>query len=86
LGGGRWCQGSKSFKPQGGEPQSAYTHQRALRRDFLGKFGAGNHYEYGPTGDTANTASRVDGLNKYLGTEVLVSEESIAQVDGLATG
>jgi adenylate cyclase len=50
---------------------------------FLGNIGAGDHYEYGPTGDTVNTASRMDGLNKYLGTEVLVSEESIAQLDGL---
>jgi adenylate cyclase len=50
---------------------------------FLGNIGAGDHYEYGPTGDTVNTASRMDGLNKYLGTEVLVSEESIAEVDGL---
>jgi adenylate cyclase len=51
---------------------------------FLGNIGAGDHYEYGPTGDTVNTATRMDGLNKHLGTEVLVSEESVAQVDGLA--
>jgi adenylate cyclase len=50
---------------------------------FLGNIGAGDHYEYGPTGDTVNTASRMDGLNKYLGTEVLVSEESLEKVDGL---
>jgi adenylate cyclase len=52
---------------------------------FLGNIGAGDHYEYGPTGDTVNTASRMDGLNKYLGTEVLVSEESVQQIDGLLT-
>src|SRR5262245_10753322 len=34
---------------------------------FLGNLGAGDHYEYGPTGDTVNTTSRMDGLNKYLG-------------------
>ena len=50
---------------------------------FLGNIGAGDHYEYGPTGDTVNTASRMDGLNKYLGTEVLVSEESLTHVEGL---
>jgi adenylate cyclase len=50
---------------------------------FLGNIGAGDHYEYGPTGDTVNTASRMDGLNKYLGTEVLASEEIIEQIDGL---
>jgi adenylate cyclase len=52
---------------------------------FLGNIGAGDHYEYGPTGDTVNTASRMDGLNKYLGTELLVSEESVQQLDGLLT-
>ena len=50
---------------------------------FLGNIGAGDHYEYGPTGDTVNTASRMDGLNKYLGTEVLVSRESIAGIGDL---
>jgi adenylate cyclase len=50
---------------------------------FLGNIGAGDHYEYGPTGDTVNTASRMDGLNKYLGTEVLASEEIVQQLDGL---
>jgi adenylate cyclase len=51
---------------------------------FLGNIGAGDHYEYGPTGDTVNTASRMDGLNKYLGTSVLASEEIVEGVDGLA--
>jgi adenylate cyclase len=50
---------------------------------FMGNIGAGDHYEYGPTGDTVNTASRMDGLNKYLGTEVLASEEIVEQIDGL---
>ena len=50
---------------------------------FLGNIGAGDHYEYGPTGDTVNTASRMDGLNKYLGTEVLGSEEIVTGIDGL---
>jgi adenylate cyclase len=52
---------------------------------FLGNIGAGDHYEYGPTGDTVNTASRMDGLNKYLGTEVLASEEVVSQIDGILT-
>lgn len=50
---------------------------------FLGNIGAGDHYEYGPTGDTVNTASRMDGLNKYLGTEVLASEEIAAEMEGV---
>jgi adenylate cyclase len=52
---------------------------------YLGNVGAGDHYTYGPTGDTVNTASRMDGLNKYLGTRILVSQEAIDEVDGFVT-
>lgn len=48
---------------------------------FLGNIGAGDHYEYGITGDTVNTAARLDGLNKFLGTEILVSAE-VSGLDG----
>jgi len=48
---------------------------------FLGSIGAGAHYEYGVTGDTVTTASRLDGLNKHLGTNVLVSAEVIHDLD-----
>src|SRR5262249_33198061 len=41
---------------------------------FLGNVGTEEDYRYGAQGDTINTASRMDGLNKYLGTEILVSE------------
>ncbi len=44
---------------------------------FLGNIGAWDHYAYGATGDTINTASRMDSLNKYLSTEILVSEDAI---------
>jgi adenylate cyclase len=47
--------------------------------------GAMDHYEYRPIGDIVNTATRVEGLNKYLGTRVLASEEVIHQLDGFLT-
>jgi adenylate cyclase len=52
---------------------------------FLGNIGAGEHYEYGVTGDTVNTASRMDGLNKFLGTQILVSEDVIRGLDNFLT-
>jgi adenylate cyclase len=52
---------------------------------FLGNIGAGEHYEYGVTGDTVNTASRMDGLNKYLGTQILVSAEVMQGLNGFLT-
>jgi adenylate cyclase len=48
----------------------------------LGNVGAIDHYEYRPVGDIVNTASRMEGLNKYLGTQILVSEEVMDQLDG----
>jgi adenylate cyclase len=44
---------------------------------FLGSIGAGAHYEFGGSGDTITTASRLDGLNKHLRTSILVSAEVI---------
>ena len=52
---------------------------------FLGNIGAGDHYEYGPTGDTVNAASRLDNLNKMLGTQTLVSEDVVHRLDGFLT-
>jgi adenylate cyclase len=51
----------------------------------LGNIGAIDHYEYRPVGDIVNTASRIEGLNKYLGTRILLSEEMHAQLDGFLT-
>jgi len=52
---------------------------------FLGNIGAADHYEYRPVGDIVNTATRIEGLNKYLGSRILVSEDVIEHVDGLLT-
>ncbi|MGH7872450.1 MAG: CHASE2 domain-containing protein [Candidatus Binatia bacterium] len=52
---------------------------------FFGNIGAEDLYQYGIMGDTVNTASRMDGLNKYLGTEILVSDELLHNVKGFLT-
>lgn len=49
---------------------------------WLGHVGAGDHYEYRAVGDIVNTASRIEGLNKHLGTHILASE---IVVDGADT-
>ena len=51
----------------------------------IGAVGAMDHYEYRPTGDVVNTASRVEGFNKYVGTQIAVSDEVIRGLDGLLT-
>ena len=52
---------------------------------FLGNIGAGGHYAYSATGDTVNTAARLETLNKQLGTAILVSEDAIRDLEGLLT-
>jgi len=52
---------------------------------LLGHVGALDHYEYTPMGDIVNTASRIESLNKQLGTGVLVSDEVIHELSGLLT-
>ena len=47
---------------------------------LIGSIGASKHYEYQAVGDMVNTASRIEGLSKYLGTRMLASQ---ATVEGL---
>ena len=46
---------------------------------MVGNVGAVNHYEYRAVGDIVNTANRIEGLNKVLGTYCLASA---AVIDG----
>ena len=50
---------------------------------LLGNVGALDHYEYRAVGDVVNTSSRLQGLNKILGTRVLVSRDMLEGVEGL---
>jgi adenylate cyclase len=52
---------------------------------LLGNVGAMDHFEYRPVGDIVNTASRLEGLNKYLGTRLLISEEIHQDLQGFLT-
>ncbi len=51
----------------------------------LGSIGAMDRYEYRPLGDIVNTSARIENLNKYLGTRILVSEEVLHRIDDLMT-
>ena len=44
----------------------------------LGNVGAGKRFEYRAIGDIVNTASRLQGLSRVLGTRVLVSDATLA--------
>ena len=51
----------------------------------IGTVGAIDHFEYRAVGDCVNTASRLEGLNKYLKTRIVVSEDVIAGIDNFLT-
>jgi adenylate cyclase len=51
----------------------------------LGIVGAEGHYELDLSGDTVNTAKRIEGLNKSFGTHILLSEEVLNELDDFLT-
>jgi adenylate cyclase len=52
----------------------------------VGNFGSTSRVDYTALGENINLASRMEGLNKYLGTEVLITSETQEGVTGrLAT-
>lgn len=51
----------------------------------IGHVGALDHYEYRAIGDIVNTASRIEGVNKFLGTRIIVSEAVLNGTNDLFT-
>jgi len=47
--------------------------------------GAIDHFEYRAVGDMVNTASRIEAMNKLLGTTILASEETLVGLHGILT-
>jgi adenylate cyclase len=51
----------------------------------LGAVGGAGHFSAALVGDVANTAARIESLNKHLNTRILASDEVIAGLDGFVT-
>lgn len=51
----------------------------------VGNFGSTARIDYTALGENINLASRMEGLNKYLGTEVLLTAEAHAGIEGRFT-
>ena len=52
---------------------------------YVGHAGGGGRFVYSIVGDTANTASRVEGLNKHIGTSLLATAEVLNGIDSFLT-
>jgi len=50
---------------------------------YLGHTGGGGHFAYSILGDCANTASRIENLNKYMETHLLATEAVVAGLESL---
>lgn len=70
----------------------ATGRQRALRTRIglhtgvanVGNFGSATRFDYTAIGENINLASRMEGLNKHVGTGVLATGETAGPLDGLA--
>ena len=45
----------------------------------VGNFGSNSRMDYTALGDTVNTAARTEGVNKYFGTRVCCTQETVSQ-------
>lgn len=52
---------------------------------YLGHTGGGGRMAYSILGDPANTASRLEGLNKFTRTEILAAQTVVEDVSGVLT-
>lgn len=50
---------------------------------YVGHAGGGGHFVYSIVGDCANTASRIENLNKHLGTRILTAGSVVTGLDDL---
>ena len=82
----RACVAALRFRDQ---PPQYMNHQQLITRIGLhtgvanvGNFGSTVRVDYTALGESINLASRMEGLNKYLGTDVLITGETQAGIDG----
>lgn len=75
------CQAILQF---GGRSRTPLTPRVGLETDFvhIGHAGGGGHFVYSIVGDGANTASRIEGLNKHLKTRVLATDAVTGGIEG----
>ena len=71
------------FKERNSMLQAALRVGLEAGHFYIGHAGGGGHFVFSIVGDTANTASRIESLNKHTGTQILATQEVVEGLDGL---
>ena len=71
-------------RPDGGPPLGRTRVGVHRGQAIVGNFGGDGRIQYTALGDVMNTAARLEGANKAMGTQVLMSAEAVEGVVGLA--
>lgn len=66
-------------------PQTPFPTRIGLHAGWvaMGDLGGSGRFSFGLTGDIVNTASRIEGLSKYLGTRLLATDAVVKGLDDL---
>ncbi len=78
------CGPARSYCPRAADADAnavTSSGERPYLRNL--RAGGGGHFIYGIVGDIANTASRIEQLNKQLGTRLLATEEVVAGLNDI---
>jgi adenylate cyclase len=73
----------EDFKQRNAMLQAALRVGLEAGHFYIGHAGGGGHFVFSIVGDTANTASRIESLNKHTGTQILATQEVIEGLEGL---